>query len=232
LDRWNIRAGVRLWEQIEQFIQEPSQCDAWMLYATQNSLGSEPCREEFAYALDRAMQARGKAFPVIGVFPSSVDNAMIPAAIRTRLYVSLKDPDWKERICAACEHRDSTIHRASIDPYQITIHPPESSRSDKWTIELRPRAGTWSPTFVAVPVADSENINPSIIRGPAGTVPTGGILHMTATGTSTDGDWWIMSAQDEATPTQSYFLLCTSMPSKIMFGVRDSQPQYLISQLA
>ena len=44
LDRWDVQAGKRLWEQIEQLIQNPSLSDAWILYATQNSLGSEPCR--------------------------------------------------------------------------------------------------------------------------------------------------------------------------------------------
>ena len=77
LDRWNIAAGRRLWPQIEEFIQDPRQCDASLLYASQASLGSEPCKEEFAYALDRALKSRGGAFPVIGLFPSSVDNNLI-----------------------------------------------------------------------------------------------------------------------------------------------------------
>jgi len=101
LDRWNIGAGRRLWEQIERFITDPNQCDAWLLYATQNSLGSEPCKEEFAYALDRALRSRGNPFPIIGLFPSTIDNQLIPAGLRTRLYVSITDPDWKERIKAA-----------------------------------------------------------------------------------------------------------------------------------
>ena len=53
LDRWNIGAGKRLWEQIETFIVKPDQSDAWVLIATQNSLQSEPCKEEFSYALGR-----------------------------------------------------------------------------------------------------------------------------------------------------------------------------------
>ena len=38
LDRWNIRAGIRLWDQIAMFITDKSQSDAWAIYATQNSL--------------------------------------------------------------------------------------------------------------------------------------------------------------------------------------------------
>ncbi len=59
LDRWNLTAGKRLWGQIESFIQDPSKSDGWLLYATQASLGSQACKEEFAYALDRALHTRG-----------------------------------------------------------------------------------------------------------------------------------------------------------------------------
>lgn len=53
LYRWEIQAGKRLWEQIERFIQAKSQCDAWLMYATANSLGSQPCEEEYAVATFR-----------------------------------------------------------------------------------------------------------------------------------------------------------------------------------
>jgi hypothetical protein len=118
LDRWNIRAGRRLWEQIESFIGDPKQSDAWLLYATQASLGSEACREEYAYALQRALSARGSTFPVIGLFPSSIDDGLIPAGIKTRLYVSLRDPDWKERIKSAAEARDPAVSRPVVDPFE------------------------------------------------------------------------------------------------------------------
>lgn len=35
LDRWNLKAGVRLWNQIAEFIQDPAHSNAWILYATQ-----------------------------------------------------------------------------------------------------------------------------------------------------------------------------------------------------
>ncbi len=64
LDRWNISAGRRLWGQIENFIILPSESDAWLLIAINNSLASEPCKEEFSYALDRALNSRGQNFPM------------------------------------------------------------------------------------------------------------------------------------------------------------------------
>src|SRR4051794_37632777 len=72
LDRWEIRPGRRLWHQIAAFITDSASSDAWAIYATTNSLGSEPCQEEMAYALDRALRQRGMAFPIIGLLPSSI----------------------------------------------------------------------------------------------------------------------------------------------------------------
>ena len=94
LDRWNLGAGKRLWEQIEHFIQDPTLSDGQVFYATQTSLCNEKCKEELNCALDRALSKRGNDFPIIAIFPSSVDEQLIPASIRTRLYVSITDPDW------------------------------------------------------------------------------------------------------------------------------------------
>lgn len=69
LDRWNLTAGRRLWEQIEHFIQDSSLSDGWLFYATQTSLGNEKCREEFFWALDRSLNKRGEGFPIIALFP-------------------------------------------------------------------------------------------------------------------------------------------------------------------
>lgn len=154
LDRWNIKAGQRLWNQIEQFIQDADKSDAWILYATQNSLGSEACQEEYAYALDRALNTRGSNFPVIGLFSGSVDKSLIPAGIRTRLYVSITDPDWKERIQAAAEGRAPMIGKPLIEPYSLKVHKVEGG----YLIETRPRAGVWFPFAFAMPLEEKEKV--------------------------------------------------------------------------
>lgn len=46
LDRWNLEAGRRSWEEIEKFIQDAGRSDAWLLYAIPNSLGSSASKEE------------------------------------------------------------------------------------------------------------------------------------------------------------------------------------------
>src|SRR6266542_1880094 len=81
LDRWTVSAGKRLWEQIATFISSPAESDAWLLYATTNGLCSEACKEELAYALTRALETRGATYPMIGLFPGTTDQSLIPPAI-------------------------------------------------------------------------------------------------------------------------------------------------------
>lgn len=227
LDRWNLQAGVRLWDQIAEFIQSPAQCDAWLLVATQASLGSEPCREEYAYALDRALNSRGSTFSVIALFPATVDKTLIPAGIRTRLYISLRDSDWKERIVAAAEKRDVSINRPRVPPYHLTVHR-QTAGSASVVIEVRPRAGTWSPFIAAVPVAEQAKIKLHIMCGAPGRVPTAGALF--GYGDGTNGDWAFCIAQNEATPTMSYYIFCSEFPSKLLFG-SDRGVQYTVEVL-
>ena len=228
LDRYELRAGARLWEQIGKHITDPAQSDAWMLFATQTSLTSQPCQEEFAYALDRALKARGDTFPLIGLFPGSVDPELIPPAIRTRLYVSLKDADWKERVRSGVDQRPPQIIQHPIEPYAYKLHEQPSIAEARFVIELRPRAGTWSPFFIAIPLEEKERVTPSIARGPVGRIPTAALLHMFFQGQTNDNKWFFLSAEDEATPTQSYFITCASLPTTLVFGVKDGTPQFTL----
>ena len=224
LDRWNLSAGKRLWEQIETFIQDPSKSDGWLLYATQASLGSEKCKEEFAYALDRALEKRGSNFPIIALFPASVDDELIPAGIKTRLFVSITDPDWKERIVAAVEGRQSEITKPQIEPYALTVH----ESGEQYIVEVRPRAGTWSPFLAGIPIDEKEDVSPSLLHGSAKRIPSGGILMNCGEGTSNDGRLWLIHAGNEATPTQSYYIFCKKLPSLLIFGVNGGAPQYQV----
>ncbi|MDP2718403.1 MAG: toll/interleukin-1 receptor domain-containing protein [Dehalococcoidia bacterium] len=225
LDRWNLSAGNRLWQQIEHFIQNTFLSDGWLLYATQASLGSEKCKEEFAYALDRALEKRGGDFPIIALFPVSVDNTLIPASIKTRLFVSLTDPDWKERIVAAVERRTPNISKPRVEPYAIKVH----KSGEKLIIEMRPRAGTWCPFFIGIPIGEKDRVSPYLHHGAANRPPAGMIMTILSgvrEGPSNDGKLWLTSAANEATPTQSYYLICQNLPSVLVFGVDGDSPQY------
>jgi len=222
LDRWNLSAGKRLWEQIENFIQDPSLSDGWLLYATQVSLGNEKCREEFAYALDRSLEKRGGDFPIIALFPASIDKELIPAAIKTRLFVSITDPDWKERVTAAVQRRSPSITKAQVEPYAITVH----KSGEQQVIEVRPRGGTWSPFVCGIPIDEKDIVSPRLGFGSAKRIPGAFILISCGEGASGDGKWWLMSAGNEATPTQSYYIFCKKLPSLLIFGVNGGPPQY------
>jgi hypothetical protein len=230
LDRWNLTAGKRLWEQIESFIQDPSKSDSWLLYATQTSLGNERCREEFAYALDRALNIRGSEFPIIALFPSTVDTSLIPAGIKTRLFVSITDPDWKERIVASVEKRQPSITKPEMKPYELTIH---NLSDGQYAIEVRPRAGTWVPFIMGIPVNEKDRVSPRLHYGaskrpPVGTFATV-LLGPTGESVSSDGRLWLLFAANEATPTQSYYISCKELPTLLIFGVDGGQPQYQVS---
>ena len=227
LDRWNISAGGRLWDQISAHIQDPAESDGWVLYASQESLGSEPCREEFALALDRALSTRGTTFPIIGLFNGPVDTSLVPASVKIRLCVSTTDPDWKERIKAAVEGRLPTVAQSVIDPYQVRVYADAKAGGRNYAIEVRPRAGSWSPFFAAIPAAENTTARLSIMHGPSDRLPMGGALFNSGEGLSDDGKWFIMSAQNEATPTQSYYLFVDQMPTQFAFGVHNGQPQHL-----
>ncbi len=230
LDRWNIGAGRRLWDQIEHLIVSPTESDAWLLVATQNSLQSEPCKEEFAYALDRTLRQRGDTFPVIALFPGDVDDGLVPAGIRTRLFVAMTDPDWKERIAAATEHRGPQINPAQVQPFVLTIHRDQGGQKPL-AIEVRPRAGVWAPFFAAIPSAEKDEVDPHIMVGPREVPTGGGMLVNTGAAYSDDRSFWVMFAGNQATPTTSYYIWCKTLPSQLAFGVNGRQPQY-IAQLS
>ena len=232
LDRWNISAGKRLWEQIESHITDPNKSDGWILYATQTSLGSEACKEEFYYAHYRALETRNGDFPVIGLFPAPIDEGLIPAGIKTRLFVSLTDPDWKERIVASFKNRDLNIQKPHIDPYDLTVHPILDKNSKTFAIEFRPRAGSWSPFFVAIPLKEKDILlNFPLRPGPKGKVQVAnnytGMLSWNHD-KSQDGKLWVEKVTLEVTPTQSCYLFCKRLPSVIRFGVNLGQPQYQV----
>lgn len=223
LDRWNVGAGKRLWDQISHFITDENESDCWAMYAPQNSLLSEACKEEFAYALDRALGSRGRQYPIIGLFPGPIGKASIPAGIRTRLYVSLTDPDWKERVVAAAKGRAPDITTPLVEPYVVRIH----DAGEKKVIEVRPRVGMWAPCFVAVPIGEKDDLEPYIIIGPKDQLPKAGVVAVSAT-RSRNEKFWIISSAQGATPIQSCYLICNKLPTSIGFGqLTDGGPQFV-----
>ena len=92
-------------------------------------------------------------------------------------------------------------------------------------IEMRPRAGTWTRFFVAIPAQEKDEVEPFLTFGPRGRTPSAAILARLKDRLSEDEKWWVMSARNQATPIESYFLQCKQLPSEICFGEIDG-PQY------
>jgi hypothetical protein len=217
LDRWNLPTGQRLWGHIADFISNPAQSDAWAIYATQRSLGSEACREELAYALDRALSFRSDVYPVIALFPGPVETSLLPASLRVRLCASTTDPGWKERIVAAVEHRAPAIDQQQVLPFVARAHP--APPPFKHVFEVRPRAGVWDPFIFAIPAEEKDRIGMTIRPGPPRRVPSlAGIVMERGDGITPDGKWYFCLGYEPATPTHSYYAFVREMPSVFGFG--------------
>ncbi len=187
------------------------------MYATQNSLASEACREELAYALDRSLSKRGVTFPIIALLPSHAEGELLPAAIRTRLYIDLSDPDWKDRIVAAITNRELARGAAQLAPYIVKVHPAPAGY--QVLLEVRPRAGVWHRFGACVIAAEKDRVGLVVRDGPRGVVPPpdGGYIGGGA-GLSDDGVWYVEKGYLASTPTHSFSLFCKGLPSTIGFG--------------
>jgi hypothetical protein len=225
IDRWNLEAGRRLWDQIDSFIRDPARSDAWAMYATENSLRSEKCQEEYAYALDRALDTRGGDFPIVGIFPGSVASDLIPAGIKTRLYVSTADADWVERVVAVVQRRPVQIPRRPGEPYYVAARQVGM----QFVIEARPRVGTWHRFFGAVPLSEKDQLQPNVTYGAPNGGPVAGILQMVIEGERDIGGerWWSRSFAQQITPTQSGYIICQTKPSSVLFG--DGETVYRLN---
>lgn len=208
-DRIHIVPGRRLWPQIDAGI---AACDAWAIVVSKKSLESEPCREELAYALDRALSAREDQFPIIGIFVEQLERALIPSAIRTRLYTNIRDPAWKEIVQAGAERRPPAPPSTSIEPFIIDVHV----RAEKVVFECRPRAGRWMPGGVGVPPAEKERLG-HVWIAPYGH-PTGPVVTVSSEAESAAGPFAWKICHEEVTPYRSLYALLHKAPTQLVFG--------------
>lgn len=211
-DRVQLVPGRRLWSQIEEAIRSPDQSDAWALVVSKASLESEPCQEELAYALDRALRSRGGDYPILGIFTEPIDRELVPGVIATRLYVSIRDFNWVEQIKAGVERRAPLLASPQVPEYFVALHP----KGKVLLVECRPRAGRWIRCMAAVPVAEKDLLGAVYIAS-AGYLPTGAMA-ANADGTSPDGSFHFVLNDAQATPHESMFFTLKGAPTELLFG--------------
>lgn len=176
-DKIALIPGRRLWEQIGDKIAD-SPLSGWAYLITANSLASEACREELAYALDRALRARGGDFPLIGLL-HAVRIEDVPPALRVRLCISLASPDWKEELAAAVEGRPPQQEAIPQPKYVWNVHANYLAIPDHVAVEVRPRFGGLMYWRLVVPSSAS------VVQwgfGPAGGGAIAGIKTMSIEG--------------------------------------------------
>ncbi len=222
-DRAHLVAGQRLWDQIDRAISDPTISDGWAIFVTENSLKSEPCQEELAIALDRALRKRGGNYPLIGIFPTDVDRSLVPSAIATRLWVSLNDPTWGEQVAGSLTGT-SRSKPDQVAPFAAKRYPGHNGST--W-IELRPRAGTWFPAFAAVAMSEKHKLR-SARPGASGRLPGGGFAMVSSSSADLDGiPVWVLKIDQAASNQVSLFVDLNGLPKSLYFG-NENGPIYII----
>lgn len=219
-DKVALVPGRRLWEEIADRITT-GPYDGWAYLLTPNSMESEACREELAYALDRALKLKGSDFPLIGLL-HGVPIDEVPPALRVRLCVSLASPDWKEEIVAGLEGRPPQRVAERVSNFVFRIYRNYQGDPAAVAVEIRPRFAQVMNWRIAIPSAAKPPLSWGF--GPAG----GGPLSMVMSGiiegsTAIDGgDVAFFGAGDPLSPSVSaYAIFEGELPSKVFFGVAE-----------
>ena len=227
LKQWHLGGNQPLWDQVEPFVSEARRSNCWILIATRSGLQRTVRKEEVSYAIARAHETRGTAYPVITLFLTETDLSVVCAGGRDELEVSVTDPDWKRCIAAAAEGSSGPASE-EVPPFFLTIHQPPMRRQPI-AIEVRPREGVWQPFCAAIPFKERRRVQPSIMVGPSHAPTASGNLSGFRAGPSRDRSLWLLNAANPGTPTESYYIWCDELPTELIFGVDGDVPQYAVS---
>jgi len=137
-DRVALIPGQRLWEQIAKNISDPS-IDGWAYLLTPKSLSSQPCREELAYALDRALATKGGEFPLFGLVGNGLAFKEVPDALRTRLCIPLASENWKEQIVSGLEQKPTPESIKEQSRLLLEIKQMDRGNQNVIGIQITPR---------------------------------------------------------------------------------------------
>ncbi len=218
-DKVALVPGRRLWDQIATKIElEP--LAGWAYLITPNSLASNACREELAYALERSLQTKEQEFPLIGLL-HQVSIRDVPLALRVRLCVNLSNPDWIEEVRAAITGTAPRRTTEEQHPLVMRVHSPYLGDANKTAIEFRPRFGELTYWRIAFPAAGPRPT--AWGTGPAGGGGLSGLLSSSIEGQGLvieGANMDFVGAGNTLTAsTSAYVVFEGSAPPKLFFGV-------------
>ena len=109
------------------------------------------------------------------------------------------------------QNRQAEIPNIRFDPFYLKVHEFKEGEhgTRTYSIEVRPRDSTWTPFLCAIPLKEKDIVSPSMLHGPSNIVPATGILLNEKSGPS--NEWWVLSASNESTPSQSYYRICLAI---------------------
>lgn len=225
-DKRNLVPGRRLWNQIGGYITDPNQCDGWAFLVTKNSLQSNACLEELAYAIQRAIDTRADEFPIIGLL-HNVDVSELPPALKVRLCIQMSSPDWVNHVISSLENRSPGYSPSRVSRF-ISL---EHVYSDRKYLEVRSRFEPVAPCLIAVPLSEKTSCEVGmLVVGPPNSPPSGsygtminGYLEDEAV--ILDNKVFVWGANNGVTTSQSYYLSYNKTPSIIWVGQRSLMVQ-------
>lgn len=96
----------------------------------------------------------------------------------------------------------------------------KQEKPTSFAIEFRPRVGSWSEFYVAIPLAHRDDVRPSTVRlAGFGNAPLPDPKCIGDDGwLSADGEWWISAANGVVDGTTSAFYYCQRLPRAVVFG--------------
>jgi len=217
-DKIALIPGRRLWDQIaEKISQEP--LSGWAYLITPNSLSSEACREELSYALQRALEAKGEVFPLIGLL-HRVSIKDVPLPLRVRLCVNLANPDWIEEIRAGVVGQPPQHVIKPQSPLIVKIHKPYLGDPSNVAVEFRPRFGELTYWRIGYP---SNNPRPVMWGpGPANGCGISSVMQSCIEGKVVVGGVdmnFVGCGNTLSASTSAYIVFKDDLPQKLFFGL-------------
>jgi hypothetical protein len=223
-DRRHLIPGERLWPQIARSIARPD-TDGWAILLTPRSISRQKCLEEHAYALDKALDERGKGFPMIGLLhgvrPEDLPDELMP--LKVRLCVSLGDPEWPKLVLAGLQRRAPGHEPPAQTRFRWRVY---GGPGDTTAVEVGPRHGEVIHWRLAVPANCPIECYG---RGKSGSPPSGpaalarGLRDVISGSTHLGGrDAQVVGQGDPVSPSISaYVIVRGSVPDFVAFGVAD-----------